>query len=353
MLLPFALLGILAAPPLGPAAPQSTVVAYDPVEACFGRHVAGSPEWTRTRGRFEYRFASEEALGIFDAEPERYAVQLGGACARMGPLTVTGDPERYTVYRGRLYFFGSDGCRNRFLERPGAYLWSPDPEPSPSAEAVRAGRLLVTKALDAMGDKEAFVGLRSLSWTDGEFLGEGEGSERPGRTLHFDFAGSLDVVRTAGDWKQTVHVRGDRGVVVEGGEVYPLDPSERLAALRELHGEPVWLLAQRNDPAFRFWAETTAGGAEVLACHAGGVTTRLELDSAGRVVATLQRRRDPSVGFVAIRTELSGVTTTGDLRLQPERRAMASGRPVQALRRTWMILTVNEPLPIPPEAPER
>ena len=182
---------------------------------------------------------------------------------------------------------------------------------------------------------------------------EGEGLERSEHTLRFDFAGSIDILRTAGDWKQTVHVRGDGGVLVEDGEVYALDPSERLAALRELHGEPVWILARRNDPAFRFWAESTPGGADVLACHGAGITTRLELDAEGGVVAVLQRRRDPSMGFTEVRTELTGATRVGALLLALERRATASGRPAETLRRNWVNVRQNEPLPIPPEVPAR
>jgi hypothetical protein len=43
-----------------------------------------------------------------EAEPERFAVQMGGGCGRMGPLSGSCSPERFAVHDGRIDIFASD-----------------------------------------------------------------------------------------------------------------------------------------------------------------------------------------------------------------------------------------------------
>jgi hypothetical protein len=68
-------------------APKAThaLRGLDPVELCGGHEVAGDPARVATHGGHAYAFASEANRAAFTADPERYAIQWGGACARWGP----------------------------------------------------------------------------------------------------------------------------------------------------------------------------------------------------------------------------------------------------------------------------
>ena len=89
----------------------------DPVLLVQGKEVQGNLKITVTRGNFQYFFASEENRATFEKDAARYEIQLNGACARMGP-PVTGDPDLYSIYKGRIYIFGSGECKTRFDATP-------------------------------------------------------------------------------------------------------------------------------------------------------------------------------------------------------------------------------------------
>lgn len=58
----------------------------DPVELVRGREVVGDEGILATHYRFAYLFASEKNKAEFERRPEKYEIQLGGACGRMGAL---------------------------------------------------------------------------------------------------------------------------------------------------------------------------------------------------------------------------------------------------------------------------
>jgi YHS domain-containing protein len=86
-----------------------------------GTETPGEANYSLTRGNFEYRFASPENKAKFEKEPGRYEVQLNGMCAYMG-APVLGNPERFAVYEGRIYVFGTESCRKEFFADPVKYL---------------------------------------------------------------------------------------------------------------------------------------------------------------------------------------------------------------------------------------
>ena len=108
------LLGVmlLAALALGSSMPAQTVAprealdGIDPVLLIQGHEVAGKPELKVIRGRFEYLFATADTKAIFEREPEKYEIQLGGLCARMGGAAATsrngGDPLSRGLGRGQV-----------------------------------------------------------------------------------------------------------------------------------------------------------------------------------------------------------------------------------------------------------
>ena len=115
-----------------------------------GKEVFGKSAFRSTHEGFAYLFASAENKAEFHSTPEKYAIQLGGVCARMGG-TVRGNPSDYVLHDGKIYIFGSDECRKRFIATPAKYIPKPVPPVPTSAEAVRRGRALLDKAAAAHG----------------------------------------------------------------------------------------------------------------------------------------------------------------------------------------------------------
>ena len=58
-----------------------------------GKEVCGKADLKVVRNQFQYLFATPESKATFEKSPEKYEIQLGGVCARMGG-GVTGNPVR-------------------------------------------------------------------------------------------------------------------------------------------------------------------------------------------------------------------------------------------------------------------
>lgn len=121
MLKRLALAALVAAAPLAATAPAAhadkapvytglfnnvAVEGHDPV-AYFteGRPVEGSREFSTEYQGAEFRFASQENLDTFLADPEAYAPQYGGYCAwaiSQG-YTAKGDADLWRIVDGKLY----------------------------------------------------------------------------------------------------------------------------------------------------------------------------------------------------------------------------------------------------------
>lgn len=136
---------------------QPALEGLDPVLLIDGKEEPGKPGITAKQGRFLYQFASEESRARFQKDPEKYSIQLGGACARMGPPT-GGNKDAYHVYKGRIYIFGSQDCYKRFVAEPGKYLESEQPKiawaPAPQSRAA-AGKLWAKMVATISGDRLA------------------------------------------------------------------------------------------------------------------------------------------------------------------------------------------------------
>src|SRR5215207_8568239 len=133
------------------AAPTDALDGVDTVVLLKeGKEVFGKQAFHSERGGLTYLFSSAETKAQFDAAPEKYAVQMGGLCARMGK-TVTGNPSDYLVHEGKIYLFGSDACHKAFAAAPEKYLPKPAaPMPSDPSAAAR-GKALLERAVASVG----------------------------------------------------------------------------------------------------------------------------------------------------------------------------------------------------------
>src|SRR5215207_5067690 len=135
----------MAAPPTDALDGVDTVVLLKE-----GKEVFGKQAFHSERGGLTYLFSSAETKAQFDAAPEKYAVQMGGLCARMGK-TVTGNPSDYLVHAGKIYLFGSDACHKAFAAAPEKYLPKPSPAMPTDPAATTKGRALLEKAVASLG----------------------------------------------------------------------------------------------------------------------------------------------------------------------------------------------------------
>ena len=93
-------------------------LSLDPVELMAGKEVGGKEGLFVVHENYPYLFTSQANQTAFRSDPARYEIQLGGACARMGPLSGRGKTSIHAVLNGRIYIFASEGCRKGFLATP-------------------------------------------------------------------------------------------------------------------------------------------------------------------------------------------------------------------------------------------
>jgi YHS domain-containing protein len=92
----------------------------DPVMLAKGKEVKGDEKLAITRGGFRYLFSSAENKALFEKEPKIYEIQMGGSC----PVVpgAEGDPDRFVVYKERIYIFASDQCVESFKANPEGFV---------------------------------------------------------------------------------------------------------------------------------------------------------------------------------------------------------------------------------------
>jgi YHS domain-containing protein len=155
-----------AAPQLPAQQPKEAeaLLGFDPIELIGGQEKLGRSDLTAQHEGLTYLFVSEENRRLFLGDPQRYGVQMGGLCARLG-RTTGGDQDLYTVYEGHIYVFAAPSCVDLFEAAPEKYL---DPEPpaplreTASPEELRRGRELIARAVEGLGGATAVDGLATL-----------------------------------------------------------------------------------------------------------------------------------------------------------------------------------------------
>lgn len=145
-----------------PAVAAVRVFKLDAVELIKnGKEVEGNKKHEVVRDGYTYYFASEANKTAFESDPTRYEIQMGGACARMGPLSGSGNPNLFVVHDGRLYLFASPQCRAGFLKSPDKLIPRDDPPVKGDAAAMKRGMELLEMAVKAHGGAAAIDAVKS------------------------------------------------------------------------------------------------------------------------------------------------------------------------------------------------
>ena len=309
----------------------------DPVMLTQGKEVQGDMKYRVTRGQFQYLFASEENKATFEKDPSKYEIQLKGHCARMGAPT-SANPDLYFVHKGRIYIFGSEECQTLFKAAPEKYLEVPPaPKAPPSAEMVKRGQELLTKAVEALGAGSKLDQVKTLQRT--ELRGN---QAKYVLTLAFPDAVRQEIIRPSFTLAYVI-TPADSFVVVNNG-ARPMQEANRTAIYKELNHDPIFLLRARTQSDFKasLAGNDSENKLERLEIELPDFTTTLGIDpGTGRVVNQTYRGRGPGgvVGQIVI--DYSDFRTVEGLSLPFKATATFDGQPYPALSATIEAITVN------------
>ena len=143
---------------------ELVLTGLDPIDLINGVQIRGFDHYKYDYLRYRYLFSTKEHYNLFAQNPEKYAVQDGGACGKMGPLTGKGSPDRFAVINKKIYLFASDGCRTGFVNNPDPYFAQVPAPPRVSTENRRRAQALFTTVRKAHGLNQNQT-MPSVQWT--------------------------------------------------------------------------------------------------------------------------------------------------------------------------------------------
>jgi len=297
----------------------------DVVELVKGARVDGDTQFTATRGKFTYLFATEENLKAFLGDAERYEVQLGGSCARMGPLSGEGSVRLLAAHDGKVYLFASEACRARFLDSPDAFLNTPEQKPETTDESRKLGRRLLGKAVDAIMCHAMIDGVKTYRETLARDETHGETnyhvtstlSLRRGDTARWEICWN-DIC-----WAYLAHKTGGWTIDPDGTEELNAQQCDELRHNAGRH--PYMILWARDskeliasaDGAVRTIDVPGEGELEVelVTVYFQGAITTLGLDASGKIRLMAYRGRGPNSTIGAVEKIYSKFHVMNELRV--------------------------------------
>lgn len=239
---------IIAAIALGPGAPVLVLKGCDPIELIRGKEIVGKEELIADFGMHRYRFASEQNLRTFKKRPVEYAVQMGGACGRMGALSGKGNPDRWAVVRGKIFLFASDDCRDTFLRSQEVYFKTLPVLAQPTKPQKREAELRFRQALMAHGGDHVRK-MNTVEWLVAIPY------SRDGKDLVWKTNYGVYGKSKAAKWSEWAD--GIRAYVVDGRrafegnhkDVFAIHPAERREVIAQSLRNPAAILIQDQSTA--------------------------------------------------------------------------------------------------------
>ena len=327
-------LAIAAAFCVAAARPQArlqhpALEGLDPVLLTEGHEVPGKDTLTVQRGRFLYQFSSEETRNRFNKNPERYGIQLDGACARMGPPTGA-SPDAYFVYKERIYIFGSHECYKRFSADPAKYLASEQPKPAwnPSPETRAEGHALLKKAIESMGGAARWATV--LSYIETRHTAGPDGEWTVMRSVRLPDSYREETKRGSNRFGTLVTVEGQYSTYGDEGERLPQSFSQVM-----LSGWRRDLLPLLLSRGLEVYHTGNSDNADRLAINNRGVISTVLLDPTSGHIAGIAWRGGGPDGFGDFRISYSDYRETEGLQLPFRAEGIFDGKPVPY--RSWTV----------------
>lgn len=327
------------------------LLGFDPILLIHGEEVLGDEEIYVVHEGYQYLFTNEEHKSLFASNPERYAIQLHGICARVGGTTM-GVADLYAVHEGRIYIFASTHCVELFEEAPTRYL-EPGAPPalahSASQEQRKAGRALIAKAVEAIGP-----GLDDVkSYEERSFiLHQGQ----DGAEVKAPFA----MIRTSGGIRRerTYPSYGTIAEVVRHSEAFYSNPNgtgemnraQAVALAREFKRDVLVVLRVRNSEGFEAAAigQGIAGEGdeyrvvEQVAVDYAGMRMTLGIDpESGKVLSLSYIGRGPGGVWGEMVQTFSDFRRTGELSLPYKKKLSFDGEPLPQRTITVEEIVIN------------
>lgn len=98
---------------------------YDPVAYLeSGKAIQGAPIFFYEWKEVFWFFKNKANLLKFRANPEKYSPAVGGYCTihfAEGKVKAC-DPRQFAVHKGKLYVFGSEAAKEKFLQDPDTFI---------------------------------------------------------------------------------------------------------------------------------------------------------------------------------------------------------------------------------------
>jgi len=330
-------------------APKPALNGLDPVALADGKEVMGKPELTLVHGRYQYSFATKESLAAFEKNMRKHAIQMGGACARMGPMSGAGSPARFLVFENRIYVFASDICRDNFKKNPQQHIDTPDAVPTGTKDEAAMGQRLLESVLKGFGGSEKIDGIKNVQWTLPRTSGMGKDKVDGVLVTTIAFPELLRVDTNWGAWKSTYALNKAMSFefVSDGNRLLVEDEREFLT--REYYREPIALLRVRNQPGFVALAagKSKVGetSVELLKIAYAGATSTLSVEPAsGRILAISYRGR-PSMGPIGtIEKTFGDFKAVQGVMLPHTVRTTWEGKSIPTLSGTYSTVQISQTL---------
>ncbi len=309
------LLGLVSAVSTAAAADSRTTLEVDAVELMGGKEVKGDPALRVERNGYAYLFSSVDNKTLFEKSPEKYEIQLGGACARMGPLSGRGTCEIFAVHDSRVYIFASPQCRASFLKAPEKLLESDDPPVSGDDAARRRGMELVERMVAFSGGAARIDAVATFRQrADQAGVQNGQATRQTSAFLAA-FPDRFRVEDTWNDSKWGHAVAAAAGFMFSSGEAdQAMVAAQVRAARRSANHHLLVILKSRKRPDFAAAAlggETLDGvAAERVAVWFDGSATTLTVDArSGRVLRMTYIGRGPRMAVGTLVKTITEWTT--------------------------------------------
>lgn len=331
--------------------PQPRPEALDGIDTVLllktGKETFGKAAFKSEHGRFTYLFASAESKAEFDANPDRYAVQLDGVCARMGGGN--GNPSDYAVVDGKIYLFASDACHKAFVAAPQHFLpRTAAPMPSdPAAES--AGRASLDRAAVAHGG----AALDSLKGYAESYVAATANPmpSPPKVTTTWQFPDGVRAERsfTMGNRSMTIVtlLTGGRGWngPTDAPALEPIAPAGLPPLVQQAGRALIPLLRTRTAPGTRVAAlgRTTIDGVEVerVRLQRDTLDVTVNITQSGRVHSTTSVERGPDGSFGELIVRFADFRDTAGVAVPYAQTVTFEGAAAPTLSHTLQSASIN------------
>lgn len=310
----------------------------------------GQDDLSHRHGNFVYLFATDASREAFKADPARFEIQLGGACARMGALSGCADPDRFAVHEGKLYIFASDGCRSGFLSNPPAVLEPlADPAPEGDPEQLARGRALIDQCVAWMGGPDRLDALHTLEYRE-ESRVENRGEQHLSievTTLRPPATARTDYRWDSSSWTKTI-TPDDAFFIDSGAEPRSMHPEQRTIMARQMARHVPMLLRCRARPGFTACHTGPAadGRGEVVAVHFDSATTELLIEpTTGYLLGVRHIDWGPTGRLGVVERRFSAFADLDGLRIPCSWQVWYDGERAESLDKALIGCTANPDLP--------